>query len=689
MKNPFKKEVVVEEPQLNTPTIERVKDDEVVNQKLIASELQILNFKMRMEKISVWAGISFIPAFIVSLFTAMVFTGFGFADIKTSFSALFRSLGYSEIVMMKEDGVYEYYLQNYTEQMDSWYSFLTAFALLLMALWVACFWALTQWNEDNLQNIKRKVFDDKHIRGNKLYTLFDFQKLVLQHQFEKLTKDVPGLVELGAKVKTDIAFYLSFFHISMHVFFGGSTGSGKSTWIKYLLHHLEKKDETNVILHDIKPEFIKFFYKKERFIDADGTVHSDVELNPLSADCVHINWFNDINDGPMIQAMAYIVFPAKAEGENFFENSARIIFAGLWAYCLVSGNATNKYFSRLKNMDEETLVEKLSEYSSKGDALEIKFIQGAIVQLTSETGNGFTNFVNATAFLDYWAHLDGNFSLRKWARKETKGWVFLTQTVKYQQTLAPTFALTTELLSKEFLTEKSAVEKGVKDTPDRENNRIWLILDEAAMMSKINSLSQLLALGRSYGISVFIGAQVIDMFEKIYGREETQNILGNTAVKLFMNLTGKQTKDIASESLGEVERYETTSSYGVEAGEAKVNSQRKAVKEPLVSPSQLEGLQTFQAYLSVKGVGVTLGEVPQKFDMEERHPGGLTLHPRFLPYAEQLHLEDDDKLEINMPDLDDVKVDSIVNIDDDFDFEIDDDFEVDEEDFDEEIELES
>jgi type IV secretory pathway TraG/TraD family ATPase VirD4 len=119
-----------------------------------------------------------------------------------------------------------------------------------------------------------------------------------------------------------------------------------------------------------------------------------------------------------------------------------------------------------------------------------------------------------------------------------------------QDTLRPINALLLRVMSQHIIRGPNC------DTP-----KTWFVLDEFAAMGRVESLPDLLRLGRSKGASVLLGVQNIEGLHALYGQSGTDDILSLCTYKTFLRAGGPQTARWAESYFGQVRREETHLSH--------------------------------------------------------------------------------------------------------------------------------
>lgn len=122
---------------------------------------------------------------------------------------------------------------------------------------------------------------------------------------------------------------------------------------------------------------------------------------------------------------------------------------------------------------------------------------------------------------------------------------------------------------------------------DDKERRIWVVLDEAPQLGKIDGLASLVETGRSRGICTIVGLQDIAQWRHIYSRDEADALSSMLGTHIYCRLSPGETAKYLSDAIGQREVLRpmlSTSdfdSYG-----QKASLQRQRIVEPVVAPEE-------------------------------------------------------------------------------------------------------
>ncbi|MBU2834411.1 type IV secretion system DNA-binding domain-containing protein [Acidithiobacillus thiooxidans] len=131
---------------------------------------------------------------------------------------------------------------------------------------------------------------------------------------------------------------------------------------------------------------------------------------------------------------------------------------------------------------------------------------------------------------------------------------------------------------------------------DSMERRLWIFLDEAPQLKRADWIPDIVAVGRSKGVSVVLGIQDIAQLRDIYGRDQTESWTSMIGTFVFAKIGGNDTARWISETISdrEVERFESTvttsSVYGGGSGNPQKTSTYRRVLDRVVKPDELTTL---------------------------------------------------------------------------------------------------
>jgi type IV secretory pathway TraG/TraD family ATPase VirD4 len=297
-----------------------------------------------------------------------------------------------------------------------------------------------------------------------------------------------------------------------------------------------------------------------------------------------IKWtiWNDIYDIVDIKNFASWIVPKTGDPKAaYWEDTARGILESLMVYLWKNEEYTNEAIRRMINLPGEELAEILqgfpgAEYATKKDSLS-----------TLRTQMAWVDFLP-----------DGDFSIRDWVNDtEKRGLLFLSNTEKTQALFRPLLTLFVNAFSSHVL-----------NLPDDTNRRIFMFLDEFTALSKLEKVIELLKLGRSKGISLWIAFQDFQQLEKIYSKEDMRTVINNCKNIAVGQIKEPDAAAYLSKRFGKQEFYEKAQTFSMGVADNRdglsLNEQRK--EDYVVKDNDLINLPELQFYVMIDGLeGVT------------------------------------------------------------------------------------
>ena len=133
---------------------------------------------------------------------------------------------------------------------------------------------------------------------------------------------------------------------------------------------------------------------------------------------------------------------------------------------------------------------------------------------------------------------------------------------------------------------------------------ITIIADEFGTLQRMDAIRDLLVLGRSKGVSFWIGIQNKELIDSIYGKEIADTLVNNCNNYIIFRCNGYYTAKYMSDLLGEAERdfSFTVSNKDLQTGEAYRNMTKI---DKLLLPSEIQALDDLQIYLKLYGLPTT------------------------------------------------------------------------------------
>lgn len=345
-----------------------------------------------------------------------------------------------------------------------------------------------------------------------------------------------------------------------HTAIVGSSGAGKTIlqklWMKAVLP--TKK------LQSLTFRSLVYDPKRELYPVLTGMGISATQIiitNPF--DCRSSTWDlgEDFKEPAQIEEFAEMIIPrqkeSKGDGDNFFDNAARIIlqdlissFRARAASCWTLRDLTEvcANFDYLKQVLRHTengrnslraFLEPTSSESRMSDSV-LASLFGAVRPFQT--------------LASVWHRAETKFSLERWHKGS--GILLMGADPRRESTLTRVNQLMFRRISQLVLSR------------DDENpiDLTWFFLDEVREAQKLEGFRQLLTEGRSKGARVTIGFQDVDGLIDLYGEKGAEEIIGLCANRIILHLDNPRTREWASNFFGETESESATYNYNEGTG---------------------------------------------------------------------------------------------------------------------------
>ena len=372
----------------------------------------------------------------------------------------------------------------------------------------------------------KKILEEEVLQGSKILKEEELIKLQKKDRIE------------GAPIGHKGAKFAEQFE-TQHTFISGASGTGKTILMRRLYTYYinnSKYAGAKFLVHDVKGDYVQKFYNPQ----------SDYIFNLNDSRTFNLNLFNYINTAAELKSIVASIIPqSQEEKDPIWTNSARAILEGIMLYCIKTNQKTNKAVQQLIKLDPETLATKLEKIEGTEDA--VTFLssgsEGQIGNIYSNFKSRVTYFTSLPSDIDEKEELD----LKKWLTDTNNtSTIFLLNDVKNKDLNAIRIAVFLNIVIKELLTLTESKER-----------KIFFLLDEFGSLQKMQSIIDLLALGRSFGARVYLGIQEIQRLYSIYGKDLTSTIVNNTSSKIILRANEVETAEYCAKLIGEVKKKET------------------------------------------------------------------------------------------------------------------------------------
>jgi type IV secretory pathway TraG/TraD family ATPase VirD4 len=472
--------------------------------------------------------------------------------------------------------------QNLTRQTKLWFK-LSFLSYLLSVLYLVLF-------------IKKapQMEEDKYVRGAVLLTIEQ-----LNQKLEAAAKS--GATEPIKIGDTTIPFEME----SKHLLILGTSGSGKGVLANQLVaqinaRKMKSRPNDRCIFYDLKGEYIAKQYNQKR----------DLIFNPFDERSVAWTLFNEIESYPDYDVIAKSLFLPPDSRDTYWYNCASDVFRAGLIYLDRNNFRTNR--------------DLLDFFSLSLDDIKYAFStlplaeQGAMKHIDnpeSHTGSTIISILNERIlFLKYLADLDGDFSFRKFIRnQQTASGVnpnlYILNIDQYKTIFQPLMSFAIDTLIRETLS-----------IPDQLDRRIYFILDELGSLFKMESIIDLLTVGRSKGACLFCANQDLGRIKDIYGESNVETVFNNFNTIFVFRINDPKTSDFLSQAMGErqlIRRVETRQMSPDKIGDHKSIADQE-ITEKLILGTEFQNFNDLHALLKISNFGVSRIVVPKIF-YKERH----------------------------------------------------------------------
>lgn len=361
-----------------------------------------------------------------------------------------------------------------------------------------------------------------------------------------------------------------------HFLITGATGAGKSMAIRSLLRQIQARGDLAVVV-DPECEYVSEFYR---------SACGDVILNPVDERCPCWSPWLELSERyyqPDAASLAASLIPEPPRGyesgsDHFFRRSSRTLFESLLQ---IASPQEPQSIPRLLELDRAKFKQALS-----GTPAYSLIDPGA-----HEQGAGMIATVaNATRSFAYLPPDGGQpaWSALAWST-HPEGWLFLTLRDASNSAALPLANLWLDLLVGRLLNSDL-------------RRRVWIIVDELAVLGRQARLEALVTRGRKRGLAAVLGFQSIAQLRRIYGHEQATVLASMPSTKLILRVDEPETAAFLARQIGEREVLHEEVGVTQGRGDRRYNIHPVRHTESVVMAAEIQRLPRLEGYLCVAGL---------------------------------------------------------------------------------------
>lgn len=428
------------------------------------------------------------------------------------------------------------------------------------------------WGAESTKHAK-KMMEEKYIRG---------AQLISEKEYRERTKDM-GVIPVGfvgGNEKKPIVLPQDV--ETEHLLILKRPGQGGTTLINLMLEKVIERGY-RCLIFDYKGDYTQRFFRPGR----------DIILNPMDERSPLYSFFEqDIDLMHEINMLGSIMLPeGYSQNQKYFEETPRDILIDLLEILYKTGKRTNREIYKYCTQDLDNMANFLRNNGAADSAGHLE--RGtdksniAALNLRSTTASRVRFLKNSRAI-----DVDGSdFSLKRWAQSG-EGNIFLAANPAIIDSLKTLYCIYLDLLFNYLLS-----------LTDDLNRRIFVFLDEFGNLPRLTKINEILAVGRSKGVSVTMSLQSIDQLRQQFGdkgADVVNSLFGSYAVFCVEG----NTKEFCSKLIGKTTVTEPQSSVSVASVDMgdRYNITLRENEKWLVDPATISQIEKFHYYLRIAGM---------------------------------------------------------------------------------------
>lgn len=461
-------------------------------------------------------------------------------------------------------------------------------AALLMSLFAAI--PLTIWFVDISRRRGRSILQERHERGAMLVRRDLLVAEITRHNQEEFEKEAearcPGMplkavLALPFRERKAMGIHhpyalggVPFPHRleQSHAMLVGTTGSGKTTELRSLVHQMRRRQDAAVIF-DLTGAYVEAFYDPS----------SDTILNPMDRRCPAWSIFSDCRTHSEFTAAAAALIPSDGGAtEPFWALAARTLFIEMCVKLQERGQTTNLALAenlmtadlrRVHRFLANTIADPLTapEAARMAESIRAVFNTNAqVLRFLPDNGPAF--------------------SIGNWIAGDKKPGSILFITSAYVDLVMNRALLT--------LWMDLAINR-LMTLPRTRDLRTWFLFDELGALHRLPAIENGLQTARAFGGAMVLGLHSFERLIEVYGEQGARNLASLARSKLILATADLDTAERCARFIGnrEVRQMDEAYSYGYNSTrDASTLTPRKQV-EPLVIADDITNLPSMHGFV--------------------------------------------------------------------------------------------
>lgn len=349
-----------------------------------------------------------------------------------------------------------------------------------------------------------------------------------------------------------------------------ASGGGKSTLLQLLMQSclgdVGIEADTRALIYDHKQDILPLL----RAIAPHAKV---VTSHPFDERGAAWNISRDVTNPAIALETARTLFPETQESQPFFADASRHLLYGVILSFILTGTPWT-FASLIRVMQSARLIRRVLRKHAVTRSIEREYFgeDRTAANIMSTVATKLLPFSNIAAA---WETASDFFSIEDWVREN---WILVLGNYE-------TGRMAIDAVNRCLFKRASDL---VLNQSNSFTRRTWFLWDELSEAGKLDGLVSLMKKGRSKGACCVLAFQSIQglRHHALYGREQTDEILGQIANRWIGRLECVETAEWASQLFGDQEFEEESVSESTGAGGKSRSVSRHRTTRRLVLPSE-------------------------------------------------------------------------------------------------------